>query len=220
MLQIDAWRIRNGTANHSSDNFSRFQSTPLVLLMVNKEDALMLMLYIWPIFFSVAQELISGLGRLTFQVSRSHAITYTRPVGLLWKSETVTYTTQQTQDSNIHALSRIRTRNPSKRLATDLRIWQHGHRDWHVAYLTSGISLQTLVFLSRRINNYETSVNAVNKLETCSAANIWIRSFGVLFGLSQPWLLNKFHPSSKIHRLLYSKLYTNRFTRISCNFRL
>jgi hypothetical protein len=50
------------------------------------------------IFFSVAQQPNSGLGRLVVKVSRSHTIRYTQPVGLPWTSdqliaEAATYTT-------------------------------------------------------------------------------------------------------------------------------
>jgi len=60
--------------------------------------------------------------------------THTRPVGLLWTSvrlvaETATYTT--TQQTSIHVLSRIRTRNPSNRAAAPSTarppIWENKH---------------------------------------------------------------------------------------------
>ena len=52
-------------------------------------------------------------------------------VGLPWASdqpvaEAFTYATQQT---NIHAPSRTRTRDPSKRVVADLRLRQRGHWD-------------------------------------------------------------------------------------------
>jgi hypothetical protein len=37
--------------------------------------------------------------------------------------------TQSSQDTNIHALISIRTRDPSNRAAADLRLRPHGHRD-------------------------------------------------------------------------------------------
>jgi hypothetical protein len=57
-------------------------------------------------------------------------IVFRRTVGLLWTSdqpasETSTYTGQhnmETQETNIHALSRIRTRDPSNQAAADLRL--------------------------------------------------------------------------------------------------
>jgi hypothetical protein len=63
-----------------------------------------------------------------FRVSWAH--TYRRAVGLLWTSdqpvaEASTYTeihNIETQETNIHAPSGIRTRDPSNRAAADLRI--------------------------------------------------------------------------------------------------
>jgi len=45
-------------------------------------------------------------------------------------TETSTYNTQQTQETNIHALSGIRIRNPSNRAASDQCVRPYGHRDW------------------------------------------------------------------------------------------
>jgi hypothetical protein len=50
-------------------------------------------------FFFVTQEPNSGLSRLIVEVSRSHTIRHTQPVGFLWRSnqavaEAATYTTQ------------------------------------------------------------------------------------------------------------------------------
>ena len=39
------------------------------------------------------------------------------------------YNTQHTQEKNIHAFGRLRTRNPSMRAATALPIRPGGHRD-------------------------------------------------------------------------------------------
>jgi hypothetical protein len=58
-------------------------------------------------------------------------------VGLLWMSdqlvtEASTYAGQyniQTQETNIHALSGIRTRDPSNQDAADLRLRPRGHCD-------------------------------------------------------------------------------------------
>jgi hypothetical protein len=58
-------------------------------------------------------------------------------VGLLWTSdpsvtEASTYTGQhniQTQETNIHALSGIRTRDPSNHAVTDQRLRPRSHRD-------------------------------------------------------------------------------------------
>jgi hypothetical protein len=64
-------------------------------------------------------------------------IVFRHTVGLLWMSdqpvsETSTYTGQhniETQGTNIHALSRIRTRYPSNQAAADLRLRPRGYRD-------------------------------------------------------------------------------------------
>jgi len=44
------------------------------------------------------------------------------------------HTTHQTQQKNIHALSGIRTRNPSNRATAGLHLRPHGHRDWQLLY--------------------------------------------------------------------------------------
>jgi hypothetical protein len=63
-------------------------------------------------------------------------IVFRHAVGLLWTSdlplsETSTYTGQhniETQETNIHALSGIRTLDPSNQAAADLRLRPHGYR--------------------------------------------------------------------------------------------
>jgi hypothetical protein len=65
--------------------------------------------------------------------------TYRHTVGLLWTSdqpvaEASTYTGQhniETQETNIHAPSGIRTRDPSNQAAADLRRRPRGHWDRH-----------------------------------------------------------------------------------------
>ena len=68
-------------------------------------------------YFSVGQQHKSGLGRFTVEVSRSHTIRHTHTVGFLWTSDQVVakaYTTHyQTQDTNIYAVSGIRTHIPA-----------------------------------------------------------------------------------------------------------
>jgi hypothetical protein len=64
-------------------------------------------------------------------------VQFTHTVGLLWTSdqlvaEASTYTEQhniETQETNTHALSGIRTRDPRNQAAADLRLRQRGHRD-------------------------------------------------------------------------------------------
>jgi hypothetical protein len=65
--------------------------------------------------------------------------TYRHTVGLLWTSdelvsETSTYTGQhniETQETNIHTFSGIRTRDPSNQAAAGLRLRSLGHWDRH-----------------------------------------------------------------------------------------
>jgi hypothetical protein len=67
-------------------------------------------------------------------------IVFRHAVGLLWTSdqpvsETSTCTGQhniETQQTNIHALTGIRTRDPSNQAAADLRLRPRGHRRRHV----------------------------------------------------------------------------------------
>ena len=84
-------------------------------------------------FHSVTRQPYSDLGRIIFEVSRSHTIRHTHSVTLLWTSdqlvaEGTTYTTQFKRVTNIHALSGIRTHNPNNRLASGLRLIRHDHR--------------------------------------------------------------------------------------------
>ena len=69
------------------------------------------------------------------EVSRSHTITHSHSVGLLWTSdrpvaEIRTYSnTQHSEETNIHASGGIRTRDPSNRAAVDLCFRPHGYRN-------------------------------------------------------------------------------------------
>jgi hypothetical protein len=69
----------------------------------------------------------------------THTHTHTQPVGLLWMSdqlvaESATNTTQ-TQETNIHALSGIRTRDHSSWVSLDQRLIPHAHRERRNIYL-------------------------------------------------------------------------------------
>jgi hypothetical protein len=78
-----------------------------------------------------------NLGRLTY---RGFVILLRHTAGLLWTSgqpvaKASTYTRQhniQTQETNIHALSGIRTHDPSNQAAADLRLRPRGHWDRHM----------------------------------------------------------------------------------------
>jgi len=64
-------------------------------------------------------------------------ITHTSGMNLLkwWPagcSDRYLHNTQQTQETNIHALSGIQTRDPSNQTTAYIRHRPHGHRDWHL----------------------------------------------------------------------------------------
>jgi hypothetical protein len=42
------------------------------------------------------------------------------------------HNSQQTQETNIHALNRFRRREPGIQEAADKRLWPHGHQDRHI----------------------------------------------------------------------------------------
>ena len=76
------------------------------------------------------------IGSLIVEVLRSHTIRQTQTPGSTTLDEWSAHrrgrylnNTQQTQESDIHALSDIRTRDPNNRVAADPRLWPHGHRD-------------------------------------------------------------------------------------------
>jgi hypothetical protein len=76
------------------------------------------------IFPPVAQKRNSVSNRLIVEVSISHTIRHTQPVGLPWQSDQLVpdaaiYTTQHTKETNIHALSGIRTLGPNNRAAAE-----------------------------------------------------------------------------------------------------
>jgi hypothetical protein len=79
------------------------------------------------LLFSVLPQPNSGLDRLAVEV--------THTVGLIWTSDrlvaeaTTLHNTQQTWETNIHALKGIRTRDPSNQAVAGLRLKPHGHRD-------------------------------------------------------------------------------------------
>jgi len=90
-------------------------------------------------FFSVALQPKLCLGRLIVEVSRQHTIrhthTHTHSVGLLsneWSARRrgrYLLITQQTQQTNIHAISESTTCDPSSRVAAYLRLRSQGHSD-------------------------------------------------------------------------------------------
>jgi hypothetical protein len=90
----------------------------------------------------MAQQAISGLSRLTVEVYRSHTHTHTHthtgrtPLNE-WSArrrDHYLHNTQQTQETNIHVFSGIRTRDSRNRSAADLRLWPHKYRDRPIWY--------------------------------------------------------------------------------------
>ena len=81
---------------------------------------------------SVAQHSVLGLGRLADDVARSPKLVTHAPrrtplnefSARRWRRHT--HNIQQTQETNIHALSGIRTCDPSNQAALDLRLRRHG----------------------------------------------------------------------------------------------
>jgi hypothetical protein len=78
----------------------------------------------------VTQEPIPGLGRLIDEVSRSHTIRHKHTHRHTPSSTPLN--TQQTRDTNIHALKGIRTGDPSSQASADLRLRPRRHLDRRV----------------------------------------------------------------------------------------
>ena len=81
----------------------------------------------------MTQQPLVGQGLLIIDASQAHSDT-PHSVGLLWPSDlpiAETSTSQQSQQKNVHASGRIRTRNPSNRLAADPRHKPRGHWKRH-----------------------------------------------------------------------------------------
>jgi hypothetical protein len=96
---------------------------------------------------------------LTAEVFLNHSgfldhIQLTHTVGLLWTSdqpvvEASTYTGQynvETQETNIHVLSAIRTRDPSNQAAADLRLRPRGHLNRHLSTFQQKLAQQYQAF--------------------------------------------------------------------------
>ena len=86
--------------------------------------------------FSLVQQRRLDAGLPVFQVSGSHTITRAHThspqdsTERVMSSSLMPLPTQQTQETNVHALSGIRTRDPSDQVAADLR--PHGHREGRI----------------------------------------------------------------------------------------
>jgi len=83
-----------------------------------------------------AQQPKSDLGRLVVEISRLDTIRYTIPGKTPLNECSVRrrgrylYSTKQTQETKLHALSGVWTSDPSNRAATYPLFRRHGHRDW------------------------------------------------------------------------------------------
>jgi len=81
----------------------------------------------------MTQQSLVGQGLLIIDASQAHSDTQ-HSVGLLWRSVlpiAETSTSQQSQQTNVHASGGIRNRNPSNRLAADPRHRPRGHWKRH-----------------------------------------------------------------------------------------
>jgi len=98
-------------------------------------------------FLSAARQSNSDPGCLTVQVPRSHTDTHrSTPSNTLvneWSARRRGYAqnTQHTQQTNIHALSGIQTRDSSNEGTSDLYFRSHGHRNEIAAYYLHIITL-------------------------------------------------------------------------------
>jgi len=82
--------------------------------------------------FFLPEKPISGIDRLIVEISRSHTHTADKtPLNECSAGHRSRYphNTQQTQGTNIHTLSGIRTLDPRNQAAADLRFRPHSHRE-------------------------------------------------------------------------------------------
>jgi len=102
-------------------------------------------IFIYVLYFAVAQLANSGVSHLVVEITTSHAVRYTHthtqthPVALLWKNDRFLAEAAKPQhptntETNIYVLSGIPTRNPSNEASPDLRLRRYLHRDWYVQY--------------------------------------------------------------------------------------
>jgi len=100
------------------------------------------------IYISMAQQSAVGQVLLIIEASRSHSDT-PHSVGLFWTSDQpdpVTANTLHPQQTDSHSQGGIRTRNPSKRAATEPRLRPCDHWDRHDIY-----SIYIYISQTRRI---------------------------------------------------------------------
>jgi len=83
----------------------------------------------------------------------AHNDARTHSVGILRTGDQTGYITQHTQETDIHGPGGIRTRNPSKRTAADIRFRPRAHRDRLIEILFVKISLSDITLLNVKNKN-------------------------------------------------------------------
>ena len=161
----------------------------------------------------------SDLGRLMVEVSRSHTTkhAHTHASGRTrlkeWPARLrnrYLQNTQQTQETNIHALSGIRTRDPSNQTASDLGLRPHSHRDRLKTWVTEQI-LPPLppesIIVTDNANIHSVLMEKVPYASTRKPdTKVWLRSQNIPYTASQtraelqPLInMNKKHKCYELH---------------------
>jgi len=88
-------------------------------------------------YFPVALRPNAGHGHLILEASRSHTATHHSRLNssgrvISSSQRHLPDNTQHSQETNIHAPGGIRTHNPSRRAAADLRLIPRSHRDQRI----------------------------------------------------------------------------------------
>ena len=113
---------------HNALRLEIYACLPLACIII------IIIIIIIVVVVTLAQQPNAGQGRLFLEVSRSHTVTHhtrydSSGRGIGSSQRPLPDLTQHSQQTNIHALDRIRTRNPSKRAAADPRVIPHL---WHI----------------------------------------------------------------------------------------
>jgi hypothetical protein len=92
---------------------------------------------------------VSGIGRLIVEVSRSHTIRHTHARKASFERVIISsqraLPTQWTHKKKVHGRNGIRTRDPSKRTAADLRDGPQGHVKPHGSILLYSVTTRDLL---------------------------------------------------------------------------
>jgi hypothetical protein len=113
-------------------------------------------------------------------------IVFRHTVGLLWTSdqpvsETSTCTGQhniETQETNVHALRGIRTRDPSNQAAADLRLRPRGYRGRHLPY--------NIIII--RVYEYHYRITSLSLLKSVIETDYCLHSWDTLCILLHVWI--------------------------------